>query len=260
MRSPIELEKLALTAKIKLLEIVHKAEASHVGSSLSSIEIFLTCLNHSQSDNRIIISKGHAAAGFYAALNVFGILSDENLDTYGTDGSRLFGHITQDVELGITFSTGSLGHGIPYGVGCALGKKRSGKVGQVFVVASDGEMDEGTTWESALLANHHELDNLCVIVDRNGLQSIGHTEDTLRLEPLRDKWVAFGWEVIEVNGHDTKELEDAFCRKTFFPKLIIAKTTKGHGISFMENDNLWHYRAPDYEQLKIALSELSGNE
>lgn len=252
-----ELRKAALEARKSLLETIHNAKAAHVGSSLSSIELFIAALTVLKETGQLVISKGHAAAGYYSALFALGQLSREELATYGTDGSRLFGHITEDSRLGVSFSTGSLGHGIPYGVGFALGSRLRGAPEHVIVIASDGEMNEGTTWESALLAAHHQLANLCVVIDRNGIQSIRGTEETLRLEPLGEKWMSFGWKVLEVNGHSLEELLEAMKSiDEYRPTVVIARTVKGKGVHFMEHDNKWHYSPPSKDELDLALVQL----
>jgi transketolase len=197
-------------------------------------------------------------AGTYAVLANSGYMSLEMLSNYGQNGSLLGGHVTHSNNDAITLSTGSLGHGLPYGIGIALSKKRKNLGGKVFIVMSDGECDEGTTWESALLAFQFKLDNLFVIIDRNGIQSLAKTEDTLQLEPLADKWKAFNWEVETVDGHSHSQLEDAL-RASSGPKCIIANTIKGKGVSFMEDSVLWHYRPPSELELETALKEIIGN-
>lgn len=252
-----ELRKAAIEARKSLLITIHNSKAAHLGSSLSAIELFIAALTVLQEKGQLVISKGHAAAGYYSSLVALGLLSQEELATYGIDGSRLFGHITEDSRLGVSFSTGSLGHGIPYGVGFALGSRLRGAPEQVIVIASDGEMNEGTTWESALLAAHHQLSNLCVVIDRNGIQSIRGTEETLRLEPLGEKWRSFGWKVLEVNGHSFEELLEAM--KSIDenrPTVVIARTVKGKGVHFMEHDNKWHYSPPGKDELELALLQL----
>jgi transketolase len=260
MPEKVDLKNAAKLARKSLLEIVHVAKAAHVGSSLSAIEIFLASMTAFESKALVIVSKGHAAAGYYSCLFALGKMTKDVLYTYGENGSILFGHVSKESGHEIPFSTGSLGHGLPYGVGRALGRTRQGKDSQVIVVCSDGELNEGTTWESALLAAHHKLGNLTMIVDRNGIQSIGRTEDTLALEPLFEKWDSFGWEVIEVDGHDSglilKAIESSPQSK---PRVIIARTVKGKGVSFMENNNLWHYRPPNQEQLAEALQDVESN-
>ena len=157
---------------------------------------------------------------------------------------------------GIELSTGSLGHGLPYGLGKALSRTINRVSGRVFVVMSDGECDEGTTWESALIANHHRLKNLCVVIDRNGIQSLKETESTLKLEPFAAKWRSFGWNVIEVNGHHYREIAKALICKSDAPLVVIAKTTKGKGVKFMEDSVLWHYKSPNLEELELAKREV----
>jgi transketolase len=252
------LQEMALVSRKTLLEIVSQSKAAHLGSSLSAIEIFLTCQYVSRPGDKIVVSKGHAAAGFYATMHALGKIDKETIETYGKNGTKLFGHITQNDEIGIEFSTGSLGHGLPYGIGVCLGWKLSGSKGRVFVVCSDGEMDEGTTWESALLANHNNLENLVLLVDRNGIQSLRATEETLKLEPLSKKWEAFGWDVAEVDGHDFEALVSELEKDRGGPKIVIAKTVKGKGISFMEGDNKWHYKPPNESELSAALYELAN--
>jgi len=248
--------------------MVHRANSSHVGSSLSVVDILSviygavarispTTLEDGDRD-LVIVSKGHAAAATYAVLAEVGILPLDWLDTYSADGAVLGGHVTSHGVPGVELSTGSLGHGLPFGLGAAIAAARTGSLRRSFVVMSDGECDEGTTWESALLAAHHNLDNLVVIIDRNGIQSLGNTEDTVQLEPFADKWRAFRWDVHEVDGHNHAALRDALeAPPVGSPRVIIASTVKGKGVSYMENTVLWHYRSPNLEQLEAALEELS---
>jgi len=248
--------QLAKQSRVSALRMVNAAKAAHIGSSLSVIDILAVIYCDIRQENDVvIISKGHAAAGTYAVLAHSGLLPIESLETYGTDGSSLGGHVTHSGNSAVRLSTGSLGHGLPYGLGIALAQKRRKMKERTFVVISDGECDEGTTWESALFAQHFNLQNLTVIIDRNRIQSLGGTEETLKLEPLVDKWQAFNWKVIEVNGHDHEELNDAISVGDG-PLLVIANTIKGKGISFMENSVLWHYRSPSMDELECAVSEL----
>ena len=208
---------LAFQARQEILKMTSKAKASHVGSAVSVIDILSVLYsgvanigpsNMNKNDRDIVIlSKGHAASAIYSILALKGFFSIQWLEQYCGNGAPLGGHVTSKGVPGVELSTGSLGHGLPYGLGIALSRKRSSVPGRVFVVMSDGECDEGTTWESALLANHHELDNLTVVVDRNGIQSLKETELTLRLEPFAQKWKSFGWDVHEIDGHDYQELE-----------------------------------------------------
>jgi transketolase len=260
--------ELALSARRELIMMTSAANASHVGSALSVVDILsilytgsarITPETLEEADRDIIIlSKGHAAAALYSVLGLQGFFPIDWLKQYCQNDAPLGGHITSKGVPGVELSTGSLGHGLPYGVGIALARKLSGVAGRVFVVMSDGECDEGTTWESAMIANHHNLDNLTVIVDRNRIQSLTFTEDTLRLEPFADKWKAFGWETRVENGHDFEALAKAFT-KSNSPICVIAETTKGKGIDFMENSVLWHYKSPAEEDVKNAFSQLKVN-
>jgi transketolase len=259
---------LALAARREIITMTSKAKASHVGSALSVVDILSVLYTgaanvtpESQEDvdrDIVILSKGHAAAALYSVLSLQGFFPNEWLQRYCEDDAQLGGHVTSKGVPGVELSTGSLGHGLPYGLGIAMARKIYGVAGRVFVVMSDGECDEGTTWESAMIANHHNLENLTVIVDRNRIQSLTFTEDTLKLEPFPDKWKAFGWEVRIENGHDFKALSKTFT-KSSGPMCIIAETTKGKGIDFMEDSVLWHYKSPEDEDVKRAFSQLKGN-
>ena len=257
--------ELAFQARQEILKMTSKAKASHVGSALSVIDILSVIYsgvanidprNMDKNDRDIVIlSKGHAASAIYSILALKGFFSLQWLEDYCGNGAPLGGHVTSKGVPGVELSTGSLGHGLPYGLGIALSRKKSELPGRIFVVMSDGECDEGTTWESALLANHHELDNLTVVIDRNGIQSLKETELTLRLEPFAQKWKSFGWDVHEIDGHDYQELARCLIQQSK-PTVVIAKTTKGKGVSFMENSVLWHYRPPNDEELSRALTEV----
>ena len=262
----IETEKLAVEIREAILRMAFSAQASHVGSCLSTVDLLAVFYNQRLSQflshdktqrDSLIFSKGHAAMAQYASLAVFGLLDNELLDTYGKEGSLLSGHVSHKVSDLIPLSTGSLGHGLPYGVGVAMAHRLARKTNRVFVLMSDGEMDEGTTWESALIAKQFELNNLTVIIDRNRIQSLSETEKVLALEPLGDKWKSFNWDVIEINGHSHVEIASALGEREG-PTCIIANTVKGYGVSFMENKILWHYRPPNSEELDIALHELHG--
>jgi transketolase len=265
--------ELARRSRISTVKAVYAGKSSHVGSSLSMIDILsviygsvanISPANLDDPDRDIVIvSKGHAAAGTYSVMANVGIIPMDWLDGYSADGSRLGGHVTSHSVPGVELSTGSLGHGLPFGAGIAIGAKRKGSDRKVFVLMSDGECDEGTTWESALIGSHHGLDNLTVAIDRNRLQSLMDTEDTLALEPFADKWRAFGWEVHDIDGHDHEALTRALTRggpddTSGRPRVVICNTTKGKGVSFMEKKVLWHYRSPNEEQLAAALEELGS--
>lgn len=251
------------------LRMSHLANASHLGTCLSMADI-VAVLYHSRlridpqnptadDRDRFILSKGHGAAILYAALAERGFFPVEWLDRYCQDGSPLGGHVTCAGVPGIEISTGSLGHGLPIGCGMALAAKRDGKDHRVYVLLSDGELDEGSNWEAILFAPHHALDNLVAIVDYNKIQALGATRDVLDLEPLAGKWRAFRWGVREIDGHDLQAVTRALDAVPFepgLPSVIIAHTVKGKGVSFMEDRLKWHYRAPDAEELKKALAEL----
>lgn len=268
-REPASSDELASRSRVSAVKMCGTAKAAHIGSSLSMIDILAVLYSGAANIDRstvddadrdiVIVSKGHAAAGVYAVLGNAGFFPVEWLDNYCVDGGPLGGHVTKGRVPGVELSTGSLGHGLPFGVGVALGRSRQGQPGRVFVVMSDGEQDEGSNWEAALLAAHHKLVNLTVIIDRNGIQSLDTTEATVRLEPLADKWKAFGWYAVDVDGHDHGAIAEALQSATNRPKptVVIAQTVKGKGVSFMEDHVLWHYRPPTGDALATALAELA---
>jgi transketolase len=258
----LDSKKIALAARVSALQMTHVSKASHIGSSLSMIDILSVIASDAQLaqngdlGDEIIISKGHAAAGTYAVLAHAGYIPLDLLETYSMDGSLLGGHVTSRNVNVINLSTGSLGHGLPFSIGRALAKKRIGIQGQSFIILSDGECDEGSNWEAALLASHLHLNNVSVVIDRNFLQSLKGTEETVQLEPLAEKWLAFNWDVKVVDGHSHQELHNAIFRKSERPMLTIANTVKGYGVSFMQNSVPWHYKSPNAEELSQALSDL----
>lgn len=250
--------------------MVTRARASHIGSALSITDIVAVLYGRilrvdpgapdRPERDRFILSKGHACVAVYAALAETGFFDPALLETYGADGSALMAHISHKVP-GAELSTGALGHGLPFGTGKALAAKRQGKDWRTVVLTSDGEWGEGSNWEAALFAAHHKLDNLLCIIDYNKLQSLTSVDDTLRLEPLHSKFEAFGWAVKEVDGHDHDALAaalDAASWPAGEPAMLIAHTTKGKGVSFMENKVEWHYRNPTPELLAQALAEIDG--
>jgi len=264
---------LAKKIRAHALHMVHRANASHVGTCLSIADILAVLysgilrVNPKQPDwpdrDRFILSKGHGAAVTYAVLAECGFFPKEWLDTYCQDGAKLPGHITSHGIPGVEVSTGSLGHGLSIGCGMALATKRDGRSYRVFVLLSDGECDEGSTWEAVLFAPQHRLDNLIAIVDYNKIQAFGMGKEVLDLEPLADKWRAFNWAVQEIDGHNCSQIEDAFKNVPFElgkPSCIVAHTVKGKGVSFMENRLEWHYKSPNAEQLAQALAELEDCE
>jgi transketolase len=207
-----------------------------------------------------ILSKGHAASALYATLSQRGFFSEKVLKNYCQNGKKLAGHNTKNCVPGVEISTGSLGHGLPMGIGVALAFREDKRKSKVFVLMSDGECDEGSNWEAALFASHNKLDNLIAIIDYNKFQALGKTNEVLNLEPLKNKWESFGWQVKEINGHNFKEIENALYFTPFkkgMPSIIIAHTKKGFGVSFMENIFEWHYKSPSQEQLNIAFKELN---
>lgn len=255
------LQDKARISRLTALKMVRDAKAAHIGSSLSIIDIMTVLVSLSipklESGNVVLVSKGHAAAGVYAVLNTFGIVSDSWIENYCKDGSQLGGHVTSKNVPFLELSTGSLGHALPFGVGRAIAKRNFGQSGRVFVVLSDGECDEGSNWEAILMAAHLKLENLTVIIDRNRLQSLGDTELTVSLEPFLEKWHSFNWIVDEVDGHDLSGLEEVL-KKVYKdkPNVVVANTTKGKGVSFMEGNNLWHYRPPTQDEYFEAIRDL----
>lgn len=262
----LETQILAKKIRISALKMVHRAKASHIGSALSIIDILAVLygqvmnFNSEKQDfssrDRFILSKGHACVAVYATLAEMGFISRDALETYGDDFSWLMNHISHKVN-GVEFSTGSLGHGLSFGVGKALSAKIRNEKWRTFVVMSDGEMDEGSNWEALMFAAHNKLNNLTAIIDYNKLQSLDSVSHTLGLEPLVDKLTAFGCSVHEIDGHDHHLLLEALTSVSDEkPTIIVAHTTKGKGVSFMENRVEWHYKNPDDEQLALALSEI----
>lgn len=264
-------EDLARQARCDVLRMVHLANASHVGSSLSVIDILATLyvgiLRVRPDDpdwegrDRLILSKGHAGAALDAVLARRGFFDPSWLEDYCGNGARLAGHTTHKGVPGVELSTGSLGHGLPVACGMAIHGKRLGQSHRVFTILSDGECDEGSVWESALLAPQHGLDNLIVIIDYNKIQSLGDVADVIDLDPLADKWRSFRWAVTEVDGHNVEEMISVFDRlplESSRPTCVIAHTVKGKGVSFMENQLAWHYKSPDADQLIMALDQIDN--
>jgi len=262
---------LALNIRKNVVRMTHLAESSHIGSMLSIADIIAVLYGEVLNKNvnepqwsyrdRFILSKGHAGAAVYAVLAEVGYFPIEKLNQYYSNGSIFCGHISHKVS-GVEVSSGSLGHGLSIGVGMALAAKKDFKKHRVFVLLSDGECDEGSVWEAVLFAAHHKLSNLIAIIDYNKIQSLAPTKDTIQLEPFRDKWISFGWDVKEVDGHNHEELIgelDFDISKKEKPTCIIAHTIKGKGVSFMESKVLWHYRFPHEEEYVQAMKELEEN-
>lgn len=262
--------KLATRSRINAVKMVYEAKASHIASALSIIDILAVLYGRilnvfpSEPENtnrdRFILSKGHACVGVYAVLAECGYFKKSMLATYGKNGSILMNHISHKVP-GVEFSTGSLGHGLPFGVGKAMVAKKTKVNWKTYVLMSDGEMQEGSNWEAFMFAAHHKLDNLVAIIDYNNLQSLTTVDETLRIQPLDEKLKTFGWHVIKVAGHDHCALKKCFRSAMLVknkPTVIIASTTKGKGVSFMENKVEWHYKSPTVEEHLMAIIELKN--
>lgn len=253
-------EQLAWKIRRHGIEMTHLSGGSHIGAVLSVADIvavlYADVLKYRPEEpewkgrDRFVLSKGHAGAALYAALAEEGFFDVEELKTHYQNGSRLSGHVSHHLP-GVDFSTGSLGHGLSAAAGMAYALKKDRKEERAFVVLGDGECDEGSVWEAALFANHFRLNNLVAVIDHNHMQSLDFQENTIEIEDFANKWKAFGWNVMEINGNDHKELRTAFQKAeenrreaSHKPTVIIANTIKGCGISFMQNDILWHYRFP----------------
>jgi len=263
------LQRRAAELRGRIVEMSHAAQAAHLASSLSCADILTVAYWHVLNVNpqrpgdplrdRFILSKGHAAAALYATLAMRGYFPLEELATFCEDGGRLAEHPPANLLPGVEAATGSLGHGLPLGCGMALSGRIKGEGFRVFALLSDGENNEGSVWEAAMFAAAQKLDNLCVIVDYNKWQATARSDETLMLAPLREKWTAFGWNAREIDGHDVTALASAMQPVpdgSGKPVALIAHTVKGKGVSFMEDDNNWHYRAPTAEEVVKARKEL----
>lgn len=265
-------DTVALARRLRghALRMTHRARASHIGSCLSMADMLAVLygavlrLDPAQPDwpgrDRLVVSKGHAAAIVYAALAERGFLPIAELETYAADGARLAGHVTMTVP-GVELSTGSLGHGLPVAAGMALAAQRAGTSWRSFCILSDGELDEGSNWEAVQFAQHFRLEGLTALVDYNKIQSFGTVAEVSELHPLADKFRAFNWGVHELDGHDHAALLDALQSPPPLPgrpTVIVAHTIKGKGVSFMEGSIAWHYRNPDASDLMAALAELDA--
>jgi transketolase len=264
------LQRMARQVRRKTMEIIYKTGSPHIGSSFSIVEI-LTVLYfrilsitpgemESPERDRFILSKGHACPALYVTLFLRGLMTQESLDGFAVDQGCLEHHPTKNLSSGIELSTGSLGHGLSVACGMAFAAKYDRSPARIFTLMGDGELNEGSNWEAILFAAHWKLDNLVAIIDYNRIQALGRTEEILDLDPLPDKWRSFGWEVAVVDGHDINELLKVFENISIHaqkPTVIIANTTKGKGVCFMENDLLWHYRCPDDEEYAKATCELN---
>jgi len=271
LADPAELQRLANQIRLSAMTMTHRAALGHTGGDLSAADILATLygavlrVNPAEPEwterDRFILSKGHCAAALYAVLSMRGYFPQKELATFMGALSRLNGHPDRNKVPGVEANTGPLGHGLPIAVGCALAARMRGESWRTFVLTGDGELQEGSNWEAAMSAHQYGLDNLTVIVDRNGLQQGDFTENTIRLNPLAEKWEAFGFGVVEVDGHDPAALLELFARLPLVkgkPTCIIAHTVKGKGVSFAENKPAWHHGVPTIEELRKAALELEA--
>ena len=252
-----------------IISMAADGKTSHVGCALSCVEIlaalYFKLMNVTPGNwqtpeaDRFILSKGHGVMAWYAVLAEAGFFPVEELHTYAADGSYLGEHPSHAMGRGIGYSTGSLGHGLAVAVGQALARKMDKRPGNIFVLLSDGECNEGSVWEAAMCAAQHALDNLVAVIDDNGMQAMGPSRGISALDPLKEKWAAFGWEAVECDGHDVEALV-AHCTKLMStkgkPKVLIARTVLAKGVSFMENRILWHYQIPSADDVRRAFEEL----
>ncbi len=263
---------LAAYIRNHIIDMTHLGGSSHVGSGLSIADILAVLYGDImtidpqnpklENRDRFILSKGHAGAAVYAVLAEVGFFKPEKLKDHYQNGSVLSGHVSHKGVPGVELSTGSLGHGLGVAAGMAKSAKLRKKNHKIYALLSDGECDEGSNWEAILFASHHKLDNLVAIIDYNKIQSLDTTENTLALEPFAKKFESFGWNVIEVDGHNHTELKTAFNEANIHsnsPTVVISHTTKGKGVSFMEDSVLWHYRSPQNEEYQNAKKELLNN-
>jgi len=265
----LEHQNNAKEIRRRIIRMISASRSSHVGAALSAVDILVALYfselkvnpksPHDPERDRFILSKGHGCSALYASLALRGFFNESVLDTYCADDGVLPGHVTLRCVPGIEASTGSLGHGLPIGVGMALAARLDSRAYRTFVVMGDGECDEGSVWEAAMFAGQKGLDNLIAIIDYNKIQAFGRTSDVLDLEPFAKKWESFGWAAIEVDGHSISALCKALGSVPFEkgkPSVVIAHTIKGKGVSFMENRLEWHYKSPKPEEEERALEEL----
>lgn len=263
-----QIENIAKEIRKEIYKMAHHAGGGHMGAAFSMADIisvlyFDDVLKYDASNpmwvdrDKFILSKGHACQALYAVLAKAGYFPKEELRYVGKKGSKFGGHPKMNEIPGVEASTGALGHGLSFAIGIAYSNKMDGKGSHVYVVLGDGECQEGSVWEGALSAPTLELDNLTVVIDYNKLQAMDDLETIVRMKPFADKWKAFGWHVVEIDGHNYKEIKEALLtRAETKPTLIIANTIKGKGVSFMENVPIWHYRMPNEQELPILMDEL----
>ena len=244
-------------AKLRLLEMHREAGVGHIGGNLSALEILL-CLHHDvmEKDDVFVLSKGHAAGALYISLWTLGRLTDEDLRSFHQDNTLLSAHPPAAGLPDVPFATGSLGHGLPLCCGLALARTLGGRKGRVYCLSSDGEWNEGSNWEALIFARQQKLHNITLIVDLNGLQGFGTTAEVADLHPLSRKFADFGWHIDEVDGHDTKALTEVLRVTSDRPRVVIAKTIKGNGVSFMANRMEWHYLPLKTELYEQAVQEV----
>ncbi|MDB5053046.1 MAG: Transketolase domain protein [Bacilli bacterium] len=249
-----------------ILHMVHYSKSSHVGTCLSIVDILyvlyykvmhISPTNPMMADrDKFILSKGHGGAALYATLAEKGYFPKKYLDQYYIDGGILPGHLDMEAVPGVEASAGSLGHGLSIGIGMAIANQLDQMKGHIYVLVGDGECNEGSIWEAAMLASTLQLKNLTVIIDYNKLQSFGRTNEVINQENMSERWKCFGWDAIDVDGHDIHALEEAFKLPSSGPRAIIAHTVKGKGVSYMEDKLEWHYKSPNDQELEMALREL----
>ncbi len=268
----VDCERLvALAKKVRLhtLDIVCRTRCPHIGPAFSCIELLVslyfntlkTCPEHPEDPerDRFIFSKGHACPALYSVLFERGFISRERMQGFAVNGGTMQQHPDYNLGCGIEFSTGSLGHGLSVGAGMAYALKKDNSPARVFVMLSDGELNEGSTWEAVLFAAHHKLNNLVLIIDYNRMQALGFTHDTLQLDPLAAKFEAFNWAPQTIDGHNFQAILsslDLASREDSKPSVVIAETVKGKGVSFMENNLQWHYDCPNSDQYALACGEI----
>lgn len=268
----MQIDERAAEVRRKIYKIAHFAGGGHMGAAFSVADIisvlyFDDVLNY-DADNpvwedrdKFILSKGHACYALYAALAEAGFFEEDELWHVGQAGSKFGGHPRVHDVPGIEASTGALGHGLSFAIGIAYANKVDGKDSHVYVILGDGECQEGSVWEAALSAPTLELDNLTVVVDYNKLQAMDELENIVHMKPLAEKWRSFGWNVVEIDGHDCAQIKEALLsRRVGRPTVVIANTVKGKGVSFMENVPIWHYRMPNEQELPILMKELGLTE
>lgn len=245
--------QIARDVRRKALTMIHRAQTSHIASNYSVTDLAVVLYENLKPKDRVVWSKGWAAATTYILLARKKIIPEKDLEIFP---KKPYLNLVEVGVKGVETTGGSMGHGLPCAIGIALGQKKLNKKGQVYCIMSDGEMDEGTTWEGVMIAAHHKLDNLTVLIDRNTWQAMGRTEDVLALEPLEEKWKVWGWQTLRINGHNYKQLEKAILAPNKGPKVIICDTIKGKGVSFMEDSIVFHYKYVDDDVYKRAMEEL----